>query len=192
MLKVLPGGTPPTKATKHSAGVDLYANAGVTIGAGETKLVPLGVMIDLEKLQETFDQPVSGTVMNFRGKTEQDFVDFLNSHYIQLMLRSSLGKKGLILPNGVGIIDLDFPKEIMMIVHNPLRMVDYDAENNTMHQYGAVDDESKRRVNAKYACDYVIKKGDKIGQVILLEHKTYLFGIESDVERTDGLGSTGN
>lgn len=33
--------------------------------------------------------------------------------------------------------------------------------------------------------------GDKIGQIILLEHKAYLFGIESDVERNGGFGSTG-
>jgi len=38
---------------------------------------------------------------------------------------------------------------------------------------------------------YTIKKGDKIGQITLLEHKGYLMGIESDVERDGGFGSTG-
>jgi len=36
-----------------------------------------------------------------------------------------------------------------------------------------------------------IKKGDKIAQITLLEHKSYLFGVESDVERSGGFGSTG-
>ena len=38
MLKVINGGFEPTRATKYSAMVDLYANADVVIGAGETKI----------------------------------------------------------------------------------------------------------------------------------------------------------
>ena len=36
-----------------------------------------------------------------------------------------------------------------------------------------------------------IKKGDKIAQITLTEHKSYLFGIETDTERAGGFGSTG-
>jgi len=39
---------------------------------------------------------------------------------------------------------------------------------------------------------FIIKKGDRIAQVMLLEHKSSLFNIESDVERTGGFGSSGS
>jgi dUTP pyrophosphatase len=91
------------------------------------------------------------------------------------MLRSSLGKKGLILPNGVGIIDLDYKDEIKMIIHNPIQgnvIIFPDTE-------------------IKYHEMYSIKKGDKIAQITLLEHKAQMFGIETENERSGGFGSTG-
>ena len=54
MFKVLDGATAPTRATKYSAMVDLYANADVVIGAGETKIIPLGVKIDIEYIKSIF------------------------------------------------------------------------------------------------------------------------------------------
>ena len=44
--------------------------------------------------------------------------------------------------------------------------------------------------NFSYGGNFKIKKGDKIAQILLKEHKTYLFGIESDKERLGGFGST--
>ena len=38
---------------------------------------------------------------------------------------------------------------------------------------------------------YLIKKGDKVAQCTLVEHKGYLMGIESDTDRTGGFGSSG-
>lgn len=38
---------------------------------------------------------------------------------------------------------------------------------------------------------YTIKKGDKIAQIMMCEHKTHWFGIESEAERKGGFGSTG-
>ena len=38
----------------------------------------------------------------------------------------------------------------------------------------------------------IIRKGDKIAQITLLEHKGYLFGIGTDKERDGGLGGTGS
>ena len=37
----------------------------------------------------------------------------------------------------------------------------------------------------------VIKKGDKVVQISLEQHKTHMFGIRSDDERIGGFGSTG-
>ncbi len=85
----------------------------------------------------------------------------LAKHYLQLMLRSSLSKE-LIIANGVGVIDLDYKDEIMIRVHNPSR------------GYGSVK----------------ITKGQRVAQITMLEHKSYLFGIETEDERVGGFGST--
>ena len=149
MFKVLTEGCTPTRGTKYSACVDLYSSEDVVIGAGETKIIGLGVAIDEIELREI----------------ELDYKNnrFLSSHYLQVALRSSLGKAGLIMPNGVGIIDMDYRDEIKVIIHNPINYDQYEFE---------------------------IKKGQRIAQITLLEHKSYLFGIESDVVRNGGLGST--
>ena len=177
MFKVLTKGCEPTRGSKYSACVDLYAAEDVVIGAGETKLIGLGVAIDEELLDSTIVQECDklglGMYIDYVG-------DFKMSHYLQLMLRSSLGKKGLILPNGVGIIDLDYKDEIKMIIHNPI------SRKNTLNFIGSDGVE-----NIRYEITQ-IKKGDKIAQIALIEHKSYLFGIDTDKERDGGFGSTGS
>jgi len=165
MFKILDEVCKPTRGTKYSAAVDLRAREDITIAAGETKLIPLGIKIDLFNNDELFiHYPIEQLKKNC---------------YLQLMLRSGLGKKGLILPNGVGVIDLDYEDEIMMIVHNSISGFD----------------ENFLPTGANYPVDrntYEIKKGDRVGQITLLEHKSYLFGINTEDVRTGGFGSTGN
>lgn len=156
MFKVLNEVCQPTRATKYSAMVDLYAREDVVIGAGETKIVPLGVKISEDGLQKL--------LVNSGREFMDDY--FKKSHYLELHPRSSLRAKGLII--GVGVIDLDYPDEIGLIVHNPIA-------NDIKHNSNG---------------DYTINKGDKIAQCTLKEHKGYLFGIESNAERTGGFGST--
>ena len=184
MFKVLKKGCEPTRGTKYSACVDLFSSEDCVIRAGETKVIGLGVCIDLEKLIEnsngmfysqSFDSNNGGWIDSQFNK--ELFDEFQASHYLQLMLRSSRGKKGLILPNGVGVIDLDYPDEIKLIVHNPTQTDDY-IENQTDN------------LSQLYYSEYEIKKGDKIAQITMLEHKSYLFGIDTEVERTSGIGST--
>ena len=154
MLKETVSWCKPTRATKYSAMVDLYARESVVIGAGETKIVPLGVKIDKGSIKDSLEdwEHIGG---------------FMESHFIELHPRSSLRAKGLIV--GVGVIDLDYPDEIGLIVHNPIA-------NDIKHNSNG---------------DYTINKGDKIAQCTLKEHKGYLLGIESDAERSGGFGSTG-
>ena len=99
------------------------------------------------------------------------------------MLRSSLAVKGLMLGNGVGVIDLDFADELKMIIHNPIQTVHQDVAFNSI-QVGHILNGALNSVS------YEIKKGERIGQLILLEHKSSLFGIESEDERNGGFGST--
>ena len=59
--------------------------------------------------------------------------------------------------------------EIMIRVHKP---IDYITFHNEAYS------------------ETVIKKGDRVAQITLLEQKSYLFGIESEEERNGGFGST--
>lgn len=170
MFKVINGGQLPTRATKYSACVDLYANADVIIAAGETKLIPLGVCIDYEQILDGID---SFYPYNEGMLPEYKMDYFCKTNYLQLMLRSSLSKE-LIIANGAGVVDLDFAQEIQLRVHNPIKM---------SHNKNIPDQYLLRPVR--------IEKGDRVAQITLLEHKSWLLGIESEEERTSGFGSTG-
>ena len=162
MFEVLDEVCQPTRATKYSAMVDLYAREDVVIGAGETKIVNLGVKIDLLELEY-----ISSNYLNESKGLAYEI--FCKEHYLELHPRSSLRAKGLII--GVGIIDLDYPDEIGLIVHNPIR---------ACGEWG------------HYEHNYTINKGDKVAQCTLVEHKGYLMGIESETERVGGFGHSGS
>ena len=73
----------------------------------------------------------------------------------------------------------------MIILHNPIKDF-FINEDDDINDVSGLD---------KRGCDnnpaYIIKKGDKIAQIMLKEHKTYLMGIDTEDERCGGLGSTG-
>ena len=108
----------PMRSTKYSAYVDLFARENVTIGAGEAKVIPLGVKIDMYL--------INNIVAKYYHKRGSDFTEtkekFMKSHYLEIALRRSLAVKGLIISNGIGVVDLDFANEIGLIVHNPIKM----------------------------------------------------------------------
>ena len=177
MFKILDEVCEPMRSTKYSAYVDLFAREDVVIGAGETKVIPLGVKLDLEKLKELWINK-SGLIFKPDGAKksliEFGFLKFLSSHYLEIALRSSLAVKGLIISNGIGVIDLDYSDEIGLIVHNPF------TNKKTYWE------DKWEPVNTNYK----INKGDKVCQCTLKEHKGYLMGYESDVVRDGGFGST--
>ena len=129
----------PIRSTKGSGGYDFFANADITIYPHCIELVPTGI----------------------KAQFESDEV-------LQLYNRSSNPiKRGLMLANGVGIVDSDYygnpnnDGEIMFAFYNFLDLT------------------------------VQIKKGEKIGQGVFMK---YLI-IDDDVtdgERTGGFGSTGN
>lgn len=172
MFKVLDDVCTPVRGTKYSAYVDLFAREDITIGAGETKIVKLGVELDLEKLKENWIKKSGFVFEPIEAKKtliEFGFNHFLKSHYLEVALRSSLGVKGLIIANGIGIIDLDYTDEIGLIIHNPIIDITFNVPNGS---------------------SFKISKGDKVAQCTLKEHKGYLMGYESEVLRTGGFGST--
>lgn len=185
MFQVLIEECTPERATEFSSCVDLFAREDITINAGDTKIVPLGVKIDLSKVvfercpycgsDENYQDRFAGHYCDNCGKQLDDesaFMDFKKSYCLELKCRSSLPlKKGLIIANGVGEIDLDYPDEIGILLHKP-----YSRED-----MGVAD------INEVPAS---IKKGDKIAQVKLVEHKSYLMGYESKDKRVGGFGSS--
>ena len=180
MFKILDEVCTPKRGTKYSAYVDLFAREYITIGAGETKIVKLGVKIDLDKLAKTlYDVSYSYILKAHNKSLQQDFHNFLQKYYLEVALRSSLGVKGLIIANGIGIIDLDYPDEIGLIVHNPVQIREFVQNGNNYTTVVDSDDS-----------EFVIKKGDKVAQCTLKEHKGYLMGYETRNIRTGGFGST--
>lgn len=176
MFEILDEVCTPKRGTKYSAYVDLFSREDYIIGAGETKVVKLGVKLDFDALiNKLYEYAPMGKHFHIWKKEHLDFE--LKSHYLEVALRSSLGVKGLIIANGIGIIDLDYPDEIGLIVHNPI---------NQTHFY----DDGKLLVN-NMPSHYLISKGDKVAQCTLKEHKGYLMGYETETERKGGFGSTG-
>lgn len=89
----------PTYATLESAGIDLFSRIDVEIPPAKLVKIPLGIVI----------QPPVG-------------------HFTLLTIRSSLAAKGLILANGVGIIDRDYSStlpgeedEVCALIYNANR-----------------------------------------------------------------------
>lgn len=82
----------PTYGTKYSAGADLYAciDESITINAGETKLIPTGLAMEIP--------------FGYAGL---------------IYARSGLAsKKGLAPANKVGVVDADYRGEVMVALHN--------------------------------------------------------------------------
>ena len=177
MLKVLTKGCEPTKGSRYSAAIDLYASEDIVIDAGETSIIGLGVCID--NLDAAISRDFGGMLESDEFRSIDTYREwFKESHYLELHPRSSLRAKGLI--SNTGIIDLDYKDEIKIIIHNPVD-VKQIVENGYNYTILADSDD----------CEFVIKKGDRIAQIILKEHKSYLFGVESNEERVGGFGSTG-
>ncbi len=192
MFKILDEMCTPTMGSKFSAAVDLYAREDVIIGAGETKMIPLGVCIDISKLSMdyllTLGEDDSRELIKKTNK-------FKSSHYLQLEPRSSLRAKGL--QAGTGVIDMDFKQEIQLILSNPIQYIDTvidideDDEYNLVIDYLGSPSPREDGIKVKYSSAFKINKGDKIAQIMLKEHKTYLMGISTEEERKGGFGSTG-
>lgn len=54
MFKILTKECEPTRGSRYSACIDLYASEDVVIGAGETAVIRLGVCVDFEKFWDEY------------------------------------------------------------------------------------------------------------------------------------------
>ncbi len=156
MLKTLWGGKEPTKGSKYSAAIDLYAQDDFIMEVGETRIIPLGVCICKDEIYKYLSV---NSFFDTEEKTTKILNDFMSCHYLQLEPRSSIRAKGIISCSGV--IDIDYKDEIKIILHN------FSGEQ------------------------FTINKHDKIAQIMLKEHQSFLFGIDTEDKRVGGIGSTG-
>ena len=131
----------PVRKTKYSAGYDVEAAEDTVIPAFVLGAKPVLVKTGIKAYMP-------------------------EGEYVMLANRSSNpGKKGLVLANGVGIIDKDY-------YGNP------DNDGHILFAFFNIKDE-----------DITIKKGDAIGQAIFQKYFV-VDGDESDKERVGGFGST--
>lgn len=132
-----PNAVIPYRATEHSAGYDFVAAEGVYVRPHSISLIPTGIKCQLEP-----------------------------EYYLQLALRSSTPKKkGLMLANGIGIIDADYYNNS-------------DNEGHIMFQvYNFTDDTVE------------IEVGERIGQGTILRY--YITEDDNATgKREGGFGST--
>ena len=128
----------PERSTKGSAGYDFFALGHHIIEPHSIKLIHTGIKAQID-----------------------------NGYYLQLAVRSSTPfKKGLILANGIGIIDADY--------YNNL-----DNEGHIMFQVYNITDE-----------DVFIANGEKIGQGVFIKY-AITNDDTAEGERLGGFGSTG-
>jgi len=127
----------PQRHTEHAAAFDLAAREPVTIPAGQVGYVPLNVAVETPK-----------------------------GHFMLLAGRSSLHKRGLMLANGVGIIDPD---------------------------YSGDEDEVKAALYNFSAQPVVLEKGDRIMQATFIKTENWEWDeVEAMPNKTrGGFGSTG-
>ena len=135
----------PIKATVHSAGVDFIASSDITIPAfrfkGKATLAPTGVKAFMQ-----------------------------NDEYLQIFARSSIPVNlGLIMSNGVGIVDADY----------------YNNEKNEGHIMIEFNNLTNEHIT--------IEKGTRIAQGIFNKVLPVTHGVRvKNATRNGGFGSTGS
>lgn len=145
----------PFKKHDNDAGFDLCAVEDVVIAPGETKIVKLGVGFDIPK-----------------------------GHMLQLCARSSISKKGLIIVNGVGVIDEGYKGEVAIALYNQFK-----------DEYRFLTMDRNQSVKCHDPKPVKIEKGERIAQVVLIPVVYPQLNQVDDLqdsERADGgFGSTG-
>ena len=129
----------PVQGSDLAAGFDLHSVERVEVRKGTTEMLPTGLVLAIPA--------------GWEG---------------QVRCRSGLGRRGLILPNGIGTIDADYRGELMVLAH-------WIGEGDS----------------------FVVEKGERIGQLLFKRVPQIRF-VEVDreaLEGTDrgegGFGSTG-
>ncbi|MCR8938768.1 deoxyuridine 5'-triphosphate nucleotidohydrolase [Brevibacillus laterosporus] len=173
----------PQYATAGSAGFDLVAVEDVAISPGETWKVPLGLAFEIPE----------GFVM-------------------LVCMRSGIAyNTELRQPNGIGIIDSDYRGEVAMMFDNIWKnepFFAYDEEGRAIVTDYRIEDECPsteylRTISGEQvrqwrdypAGTYLIRKGDRVAQGLILPVMQAQFIVADELSETErgvgGFGSTG-
>ena len=187
--KLTPDAILPKRQTRYSSGFDVFANEDKVIAAGQTELIGLGIAIDLA--QESAYEMMGLTVYGSDRAIAEKITKFKSTYYLELHIRSSLRAKGLT-SLGTGVIDMDFDQEVKMVINNPMVAVQCIPIKSGSGEYIGDEYKSEGFGDLEFGA-YEVKKGDKIGQLILLTHAGHLMPSEYtlDNERAGGFGSSG-
>lgn len=162
MFEILDKVCTPRRDSRYSAGMGLFAREDIVIGAGETKSIPLGVKINLEKIKEiaipTRNVPTLWV--------DDEFDRFLRTHCLEVFLRKSLAVESLIVPNGIELVNLDYPYEIELLVHKALNAGEYFNVNGSLICFNDPNHSFK------------ISRGQQVAECMLTKHKGYLMDTE--------------
>ena len=129
----------PAYGTDEAAGFDLAAASDVTIGPGQIALVRTGLIIEVP-----------------------------TGHFLAIFARSSTPlKRGLVVPNGVGVVDPD---------------------------YSGPNDEVMIQVLNFTKADVVVRRGDRLAQGIVLPAPRVMWNEVEEIREVTrgGFGATGN
>lgn len=139
IARIHPDALLPVKGSDLAAGFDLHSVERVEVRKGTTEMLPTGLVLAIPP--------------GWEG---------------QIRCRSGLGKRGLILPNGIGTIDADYRGELMVLAH-------WIGEGDS----------------------FVVEKGERIGQ-LLFKRVPRIHFVEVEREALEetgrgegGFGSTG-
>lgn len=156
----------PQRKTFYSAGYDFEVAEETVVHSWPKALEVMGPrmgVLTLEEAKEMYEEwGVGPTLVPTGIKCMLD-----PDTYLELVIRSSCPLKyGLVLANGVGIIDADY----------------YDNPANEGHIYFQVMNIGP--------CDIVLQKGDIIGQGIIHQYERTHTDPVQELNRTGGFGST--
>ncbi len=139
IARIHPDAQLPVQGSDLAAGFDLHSVERVEVRKGTTEMLPTGLILAIPA--------------GWEG---------------QVRCRSGLGKRGLILPNGIGTIDADYRGELMVLAH-------WIGEGDS----------------------FVVEKGERIGQLLLKRVPEIRFievdknALEDTGRGAGGFGSTG-
>lgn len=124
----------PEKATNNSAGFDLYSTIDITIGSGNTCLIPIGIKLDLMPDYEAQIRSRSGlalkhqvTVLNSPGTIDPDYTGEI------CVILINHGKEDFKVTRGMRVAQIVFQKVLSC---NLTEIFDIKTENNTRHSGG--------------------------------------------------------
>ena len=161
----------PTKAHKTDSGFDLYANEDVIIEPNETKLIKTGIAVHLPEGFEAQVRPRSGVTSKTKLRVQLGTID-----------NEYTGGIGIIVENNTSVCCQDTPENFTLL--NIKGGIHTDEDGSPMlHDYKVLN------------MSYLIKKGDKLAQLVVQEiPQTTAYEIHEikDTERgSNGFGSSG-